>query len=170
MAIQRSFSVATFDPTAIADTTALTNALHMTLAATSTTGLLVSEICMVGQATGSAIKRMQWARNSTIGVTPTALAAPNSDGPLTTTLSTMPSSPGVSFVAASTPPQRSAVTTAARLQLGFNAYGGIHRWFANPGGEWGIAGVAVNLSESSLSNYTGGEAGAIAAYIIYEAM
>jgi hypothetical protein len=167
MAIKRLFQVNTFDPTALADTAAMTNALYMALAGTATTGVAVSEIYMGGQATASAVKIMQFARHSTVAITPTALAAPNADGPLLN-MSTQPASGAVSFVAAATGPQRSAVITTAKLNLSMNAFGGIVRWMAQPGGEWLIAGVAVNLSESSLSNFTGGAAGAIGAHIAYE--
>lgn len=169
MAIKRLFQVNTFDPTAIADTAALTNALYLGLAATATTGLIVSEIYMGGQATASAVKIMQFARHSTIAITPTALSAPNADGPLLN-MSTQPASPGVSFVAAGTAPQRSAVITTAKLNLSMNAFGGIVRWMAPQGGEWAIAGVAVNLSESSLSAFTGSAAGALGAHISYESI
>jgi len=42
MAIKRLFQVATFDPTALADTTAMTSGLYMALAGTATTGIIVS--------------------------------------------------------------------------------------------------------------------------------
>ena len=165
---KRSFSQATYTPTATADTTGYTNATYQAIAsASSTTGLDVLEIFIGGQASASSINIMQFARDSTVGASVAALAAPNSDGPLNSfnnALSTQVST----FVAATTAPQRSAATTAARLALSLNAFGGIIRWVAAPGEEWKIAGVAVNVSESSLSAFTGGSVGLIGSHIIYE--
>jgi hypothetical protein len=74
----------------------------------------------------------------------------------------------VSFVAAATGPQRSAVTTDAKLEVGLNAFGGIQRWQAAPGEEWGQLGNTASLGESILSAFTGGTPGAISAHIVYE--
>ena len=168
MGAKRSFQVTTWTPTATADTTALANGTHQTIAATATTGLLVSEIYMGGQATSSAVNIMQFARNSTVGITPTALSAPNSEGPLNS-FNTQ-ASPGVTYVAAGTSPQRSAVITTNKLNLTFNAFGGIVRWMAPQGGEWGIVGVAVNVSESSLSAFTGGNVGLMGSHFVFESL
>lgn len=168
MAGKRSFSVATFTPTATADTTNLANASYMAIgAANAAVGLNVIEIYIGGQASASSINLMQFARDSTVGATLGALSAPNSDGPLNT-LSAIAQAASLTFVAATTAPQRAATTTSARLNLGLNTFGGIVRWVAAPGEEWGIAGVTVNVSESSLSAFTGGSVGAIGAHIIYE--
>ena len=165
---KRSFSAATWTPTATADTTNLANSTHMAIGASgATAGLNVLEIEIGGQATASAVNIMQFARDSTLGASLAALAAPNSDGPLNTLTAALAAVP-LTFVAATTAPQRSAATTAARLSLSHNAFGGIIRWVAAPGEEWGIVGVTVNISESSLSCYTGGSVGLIGAHIIYE--
>jgi hypothetical protein len=165
---KRSFSAATWTPTATADTTNLANSTFMAIGASgATAGLNVLEIYIGGQASASSINIMQFARDSTLAATPTALAAPNSDGPLDTRTAALAAVP-ITCVQATTVPQRSAATTAARLSLSLNTFGGIIRWVAAPGEEWGITGVTVNISESSLSAFTGGSVGAIGAHVIYE--
>lgn len=166
---KRSFSVPVWQPTATADTTALANNTFMAIGATNaTSGLLVQEIEMGGQASSSTALMMMFARDSTLGATLTALAAPNSDGPLHT-LGQAGQTGSLTFNFAGTSPQRSATTTSARLNLTFNAFGGIVRWQAAPFEEWGIVGVTASVSESSLSGFTGSQAGNIGSHIIYEA-
>jgi hypothetical protein len=165
---KRQFHAATFTPTATADTTALANGTYMAIGASgATAGLNVYEIFLGGQATASAVNICQFARDSTLGATPTALAAPNSDGPNDTRTAALAAVP-ITFVAAGTAPQRSANTTAARLGLSFNAFGGFARWKAYPGEEWGITGVTASVSESSLSAFTGGNPGLMSGTISYE--
>jgi len=165
---KRSFSAATWTPTATADTTNLANSTFMAIGASgATAGLNVLEIYIGGQASASSINIMQFARDSTLMATPTALAAPNSDGPLDSRTAALAAVP-ITAVQAATLPQRSAATTAARLSLSLNTFGGIIRWVAAPGEEWGITGVTVNISESSLSAFTGGSVGLIGTHVIYE--
>jgi len=166
---KRSFQVPVWSPTATADTTALANNTYMAIGATNaTSGLLVQEIEIGGQASSSAAMIMMFARDSTVGATLTALAAPASDGPMHT-LGQTGQTGSLTFNFAGTPPQRSAVTTSARLNLTFNGFGGIVRWQAAPFEEWGIVGVTVSVSESSLSSFTGSTVQPIGAHIIYEA-
>jgi hypothetical protein len=165
---KRSFQCPVWSPTATADTTALANNTMMTIGAlNATSGLLVQEIEIGGQGSASSPMIMMFARDSTLGATPTALAAPNSDGPLHT-LGQTTQSGSITFNFATTSPQRSAVTTSARLNLTFNGFGGIVRWQAAPYEEWGIIGVTVSVSESSLSSFTGSTPSNIGAHIIYE--
>lgn len=168
---KRSFQNPTWTTAALADTAAYSNGNHMTIAASAAAaGLLVSEIFIGGQAAASAVEIMMFARHSTIGVGPTALAAPASDGPLNT-LSAAAQVGSVTYTAITpgTQPQRSAVTTSSRLNLSMNAFGGIVRWVAYPGEEWGIIGVTASISESSLSAFTGSAPALIGSHIIYEA-
>ena len=80
---KRVFQAATYTPTATADGVALANATYQSLEAASATQILnVLEIYIGGQATASAVNIMQFARNLTTATTPTALAAPNGDGPM----------------------------------------------------------------------------------------
>lgn len=131
-------------------------------------GLNVIEIYEGGQATASAVNIMMFARDSTLSAIPTALAAPASDGPLDSRTAAAQIASGVTNNFAGTAPQRSATTTSARLNLSFNAFGGIVRWVAAPGEEWGITGVTASISESSLSAFTGGSVGLMGAHIVYE--
>lgn len=165
---KRSFSVATWTPTATADTTNLANNTFMSIGASgAAAGLNVIEIFIGGQATSSTVNYMTFARDSTVVATPTALVAPATDGPLNTMTAALAAVP-ITCNFAGTAPQRSVATTAARLQLSLNVFGGIIRWVAAPGEEWGIVGVTVNVSESTLSAYTGSTAGLIGAHVIYE--
>jgi hypothetical protein len=164
---KRSFSVPTWSPSAIADAVALTNNLHMTIgAANNASGCLVQEIEIGGQASASGVMIMLFGRNLVLAATP-AISTPVSDGPLTT-YGQLTSAGVVVSTQAATPPQRSANLNAARLNLTFNAFGGIVRWQAAPFEEWGILGNVVNVTETSLSNFTGGSTSAIGAHIIYE--
>lgn len=165
---KRIFGNPTWTPTATADTSAIANSAHMTIGASgATAGLNVIEIYEGGQATASAVNIMVFARNSTLGVIPTAIAAPVYDGPMDTRTAALAAVP-ITYVQAGTGPLRTAATAQARLNLSFNAFGGIVRWVAAPGEEWGITGVTVNVSESSLSAFTGGSVGLMGAHIVYE--
>jgi len=165
---KRSFQAATWTPTATGDNTAMANTTYMAIeSGASTQGLNVIEIYIGGQATASSVNIMQFARTTTVGTTPTALAAPNGDGPLNGLTQALPTV-AVTYVAASTGPLRSTSTTAARLNLSLNVFGGIVRWVAAPGEEWGIIGTTSGLSGSTLSAFTGGSVGLIGAHIVYE--
>jgi hypothetical protein len=165
---KRIFSVPTFTPAALADVINLTNGAYLAIGASgATAGLLVSEIYQGGLNTSSAVNLNMFARDHIIGATPTALAAPNSDGPMSTMTAALAATP-ITYVGATTIPQRSTLTSAARLNLSFNSFGGIVRWVAYPGEEWGIIGVSVDVSESTLSGYTGSGAGLQGAHIVYE--
>ena len=164
---KRIFSVQSFTPTAVADTTNLTNLAYMAIGASgAATGMTIMEIYIGGAATASTVNTMVFARDSTLGGTLTALPAGSSDGPADSRTAALAAVP-LTFTGATTIPQRSAATTAARLNLTHNAFGGIVRWVSAPGEEWGITGVTVNISESSLS-CVGSGGGLVGAHIVYE--
>lgn len=168
---RRIFQVPNYTPTATADTTNLANNTFQAIGANGTgTGLRVSEIRITGLATSTGVALMMFARDSTLAGTPTALAAPVSDGPVHTLTGALSSAMITFNFVTTTPNQRSAAVTAARLNLGLNTFGGISAWYGGPGEEWGIVGTAVNLSESSLSAFTGGSPGAVMSHIVYEPM
>jgi hypothetical protein len=165
---KRIFQQATFTPTATADAVALTGVFAMCMEAGSATQTLnVLEIYQGGQATASAVNIMMFARNLTAATTPTALAAPNGDGPMHTASAALAVVP-VTYITAATGPQRTNTATTARLNLSFNAFGGVVRWVAAPGEEWTIAGTTVSVAPSSLSAFTGGNVGLMGAHIVYE--
>lgn len=166
---QRSFSVNAFTATATADTTNLADGTYMALTAGGATNRCeVTEIYMGGHSAATNVNIMMFARHSQISGTKTALAAPNSDGPMDG-LTQAVTTPALGFVAATvTVPQRAAGTTAARLNLSYNSFGGIVRWMQQKGSGWFITGVTASVSESSLSGFTGGGGGVMSAHIIYE--
>jgi hypothetical protein len=165
---KRIFQAASFTPTATADGVALANATYMAIEAGSATQQInVIEIYEGGQASASSVNIMMFARNLTAATTPTALAAPNGDGPMSTATAAL-AAPPVTYVAAATGPQRTNTALTARLNLSFNAFGGLVRWQAAPGEEWGITGTSVSVAPSSLSAFTGGTPGLMGAHIVYE--
>lgn len=165
---KRLFSVPTFTPTAAADGGALVSASYLAIVPASATQMInVMEIKGGGQAVASAVNIAMFARSSTIGITPTALAAPASDGPAAGATAAL-AAPPVTYTAAATGPVRSAAVSTARLTMTFNAFGGQFRWLAAPGEEWQMIGNAVNVSESHYSCFTGGNVGAQDLTIVYE--
>ena len=166
---KRVFHVTSWTPTATADTTALANSTYMAITGGTTTQLVnLLEVLINGQATTSAPTFLQVARDSTVGVTPTALASPASDGPMHPSTAAL-AAPAVPFNLAGTAPQRSAVTTSAKLELGLNAFGGIMKWNPyTPDMALSLLGNATPLGELSLSAFTGGTVGPISAHMIYE--
>ena len=166
--MKRSFQAATWTPTAYADAATMANGTYQSLGNAAAANMIsVSEVEVNGQASASAVNIMQFARESTLPTTPTALATPNSDGPLTGIAQALSASP-IACVAATTGPQRSNATTGAKLNLAFNAYGGVVRWTAVPGFEIRIIGVTASVSNMNLSAFTGGSPGLMGSHIIYE--
>jgi hypothetical protein len=156
---RRLFSVPTFTPTGTADNTALTNATYMAIGANSATqGLWIAEIFIQGSGTSSTnINPNVFARDLVLGATPTALAAPNRDGPKAGSMNVAPGTLPLTFVAATTGPSRSNTTTTAQLTMYINALGGIARWKpADMSEAWWIIGQTVSVSETSLSGSTAG--------------
>lgn len=156
---KRIFSVSTWAPAGQADGV-LTGSFQAIKPGSSTDILKIGKILCMGQAAASAINAMVLARSSTLAITPTALATPNSDGPANIAATAVSTAP-VSFVAAATAPNRSPAVTVARLNLTFNAFGGIIQWQTNPGSEeeWVAVGNATTSnSETVLSNSAAGGA------------
>ena len=165
---KRIFQFTNWTPTATADTTAMANDTYMAIRGGSTTQLNeVQEIKVTGFANTSSPTIMQFARHSTVATTPTALAAPASDGPLHPSTAAL-AAPPVSFRAAAAGGQRSAAVTEGRLDMGLNAFGGIMRWVAGQGAPFTLLGSTATFGEASLSAFTGGTVGSISAHIIYE--
>lgn len=168
---KRIFQQATFTPTAQAD--GVLTGSWMALKAGSATDILkIGKILLAGQASSSSVNAMCLARSSTLGITPTALALPNSDAPANIAATAVSTAP-VAFIAAATAPNRSAAVTVARLNLTFNSFGGIIQWQTNPGSEeeWVSVGSATTSnSETVLSSANTGTAGAIGANIFYEVL
>ncbi len=165
---KRVFQAASYTPTVTPDGTTCASATYQDIEASAPTMLVeVMEIYEGGQASSSSINGMQFARNITIATTPTALTSPTgSDGFMRTFAQTLGAS-AVCCVAASTGPARNTIGTQARLNLSFNSFGGIVRWVAAPGEEWGILGTVTLISASNLSAITG-SSGLMGSHIVYE--
>jgi hypothetical protein len=129
----------------------------------------ILEILFSGKATASTVMAMEWDRVSTLETTPTALAAPHSDGPMHFATAAL-AAPVVPFVAAATGPTPSNTVTDARLNLALNGFGGIVRWNAAPTQQWTMVGNTAPGGESILFNNStaGGSTGLGDAHIIYE--
>jgi hypothetical protein len=165
---KRIFQNSNWTPTATADASTLANATYMALKGGSGTQLnRVSEIFAGGLAGSSAPTALSFARSSTLATTPTALAAPASDGPMKAASAAL-AAPPVTFTAAATGGQRSAATSDAHLHLAFNAFGSLVRWQAPPDGEFELLGNTTPLGEAYLSSQNIAGAGLIDAHIIYE--
>jgi hypothetical protein len=169
---KRIFQVSTFTPTAQADGVLSAGTFAALKAGSATDILKIGKVLLMGQASSSAVTATCLARSSTLAITPTALALPNSDAPVNIAATAVSTAP-VAMVAAATPPNRSPAVSIARLNLTFNAFGGIIQWQTNPGSEeeWVSVGVATTSnSETVLSSVNVGTAGAIGANIFYEVL
>lgn len=161
-----SFSSQGFTPVAVLDTANYTDNGYMGLMGGSTTQRLdVFEVYIAGLASSSTPTPMVLGRDSIVQATPTALTTAQSNASIDPATAAL-AAPQVAFTASTTKPQRSA--TLAKLVLGLNAFGGIVRWVAAPGSEVKTLGNTASLGEVSLSAYSGGTPGLIAAHIIYE--
>ena len=161
-----SFEVATWTPVAVADATNFTvNGFKAFAGTNGTQRIDIVEVYMGGQATSSAPTYMQLARDSTVGATvstSSAIGFANAAlDPATSALVTT-----LAYTSSTTLPQRSA--TGGRLNLTFNAFGGIVRYVPAPGSEFKMLGSSASFGEASLSAFTGGTPGAIGSHIIYE--
>lgn len=166
---KRFFQAPNFTPTAQADGGALTNATYMALKGGSSTQRIdFLEVYVNGMAAASAPTPLCIARTVTaLGVTPTALAAPVTDGPADPATAVL-AAPPVSYTAAATGPQRSGATTDARINLGINAFGGSFRWNAAPGQQWVMLGNTVGFGETLISSQNLGTPGAVNVHLEYE--
>lgn len=168
---KRMFQQSTWTPTQQAD--GVLTGSWMAIKGGSTTDILkIGKIICAGQASSSAINALCLARSSTLAITPTALALPNSDGPANAN-ATAPGTAPVAFIAASTAPNRSPAVTLARLNIVFNAFGGIMTWQTNPGSEeeWtSVGSTTTSNSESVLSAYNVGAPGAMSGEFFYEVL
>lgn len=167
------FAVGTITPGAgTADNASLTASTYMALQGGTTTQMnFIDEIYMGGQATATAPMIMLLGRDSTVQATPTALAAPNSNGPVHPSAGVL-TAPAVGAITASTQAIRSNSVSLGKKNFTFNAYGGMVRVnYANTQDRFGILGNTASLGEVSLSSFTGTTAAqAIGAHILYETL
>jgi len=155
--------------TGTADNVQVTSAQYQSLDPGSAAQLIqVQEIYVGGLSTASAVQNLQFRRTGTAGTGgATALASPNSDGPLNTFAAAVTTVPIAAVAYATNQPIPSNTTTLARLNLAMNAFGGIVRWVAAPGEEWWMVGTGAGQA-ATLSNNTGSGTGTVSSHIIYE--
>jgi hypothetical protein len=154
---------------------ALTNG-YMAVIGSSTTAVAdIDEILISGTQSASTIGAFAFAPISVAATTPTALAAPSSDGPMQSNAT--PTAFANSYIAAATGPQVSNSTAAPKLNVGLNTFGGIIRWNAAPtqqmtliGNAVFAAGPPVTFGQAALLNMTAGTGATSTAnaHIIYE--
>lgn len=158
-------AIPTWTPTAVADTTNMTDNGHQTIqGGTSTQRGELREVYLGGQAGASAPTFMVLGRNSTVGATLTAARFAALD-PSTAALGTNPTSYAVS----TTKPQRSS-TLGMLLNLSFNAFGGVVRWYMGQDEVISYLGNTASLGELSLNAFTGGTPGLLGSNIVIETL
>lgn len=170
MAKRSFFGSLTFTATA-AGSQATTSGYMGVVGGSTTQSVDVLEILISGMAAASALGGFCFTRQSTLGTGgASALAAPNSDGPLDSNTAALAAPPvtSVAFVTNQVIP--SAATSDAHLNLGLNSFGGILRWNAAPFQQWSQYGSAVTVGASVLYNSTSyaGATAAANAHIMYE--
>ena len=157
--------------TAQATNTALTNATYMGIQGGSTTQVVdILEILVSGFASASTVAAFTFSPGGT-PTTPTALASPNSDGPLNQNGTALVSgSTVITYVAAGTGSTASNAATVSKINLGMNAFGGIIRWNAAPTQQYTLIGNAATTGVGILFNSStgGGSTAAANAHIMYE--
>lgn len=154
--------------TGTADNAQVTTSQYQSLAVAASQLAQVQEIYIGGTATASAVQNMQFRRTGTAGTGgASALASPNSDGPLNTFAAAITTAPTAAVAYVTNQPIPSNTTTFARLNLAMNSFGGIVRWVAAPGEEWWLIGAGAN-QDTTLSNNTGSGSSTVSSHIIYE--
>ncbi len=157
--------VPTWTPVAVADTIAMTTlGYHNIQGGVSTQRSEVREIYMGGQAGASSPSIMVFGRCSTVSAaTPVAGRLAPLD-PSAVLIANPPISTNTTSGAF---PQRSA-TLGMLLNLSFNAFGGIVRWYAGPDEIISVLGNTASLGELSLNAFTGGTPGLLGSAIVLE--
>lgn len=158
-------AIPTWTPTAVADTTNMTDSGHQTIQGGSSTqrGEL-REVYIGGQAGASAPTFFVLGRTSTVGATLTAARLAALD-PSTAALA----APPVNYQVSTTKPQRSS-TLGMLLNLSMNAFGGIVRWAAMPDQVISYLGNTASLGELSLNAFTGGTPGLVGTNVTFETL
>ena len=155
--------------TGTADNAQVTSGSYQSLDPGSASQMLqVVEIYVGGLSTASAVQNLQFRRTGTAGTGgASALASPNSDGPLNTFAAAITTVPVAAVAYVTNQPIPTNTTTYSRLNLAMNAFGGIVRWVAAPGEEYWMVGTGANVA-ATLSNNTGSGTGTVSSHIIYE--
>ena len=147
-----------------ADATAITDGSHHSISSGSSTQRgEIREIYLGGQATASAPMLFVFGRNTTVSTTLTGTRLAALD-PSTANLTSMPTAFGT---AGTSKPSRHT-TSGCLLNLSFNGFGGIVRWYAGPDEVIGYYGTAAGSNELTLSCFTGSTSGLVGTNIVFE--
>jgi len=149
----------------------------MAMVGSSTTQVTdINEILISGTASASTIGAFSFVPISTAQTGgPTALAAPNGDGPMQS--NSTPVANTTYIAATTTQPQASNAITAAKINVGLNTFGGIIRWNAAPTQQFTLVGNAVfaagppvTFGQAMLLNLSAGTGSSTTSnvHIIYE--
>jgi hypothetical protein len=156
--------------TAASTNATLANATYMGVQGGSATEIAdLLEALISGTASNSAVAGFVLAAAQTAAVTPTALAVPNSDGPINPN-AVGPATAMKTHVAAGTGPVTYNAANVPIVQLGLNAFGGILRWNAAPTQNCVVVGNVAPAGQWILWNHTGfgGTTTTASAHIMYE--
>ena len=125
---------------------------HSLRTAAATNAAKVNEVFVTGEATSSTVVTAGVRRMTTNAATPTnRVPAPMNPYSVLSVFQ--------GYITATTQPTGAALTTIQHiLQLGLNAFGGVVRWVALPGGEWWLITAPANNSEAGLVALAGGAA------------
>lgn len=167
---KRIVSHASITPTATADTTNLVDSTYpfAILGGSSTQRTKIFEVELGGQAGASTPTFMLLSRDTQVATGSLTADTTMNDAPLDAATAALAAPPSTFNKAATNKPQRSV--TAHLLNLSFNAFGGLVRWYAGPEEEISIIGNTQPLGEISLSAFTGGTAGLLGAHMVYETL
>lgn len=150
--------------TGTADATAIADGAHHSISSGSATQRgEIREIYLGGQATASAPAYFVFGRTTTVSTTLTATRLAALD-PSTANLVSMPTA----FATAGTSKPSRHTTSGMLLNLSFNGFGGIVRWYAGPDEVIGYYGTAAGSNELSLNCFTGSTSGLVGTNIVFE--
>jgi hypothetical protein len=161
-----SSTVPSWTVAATADATNLADATHHTLRGGSATQRgEVREVYEGGLATASAPSIMLMGRISSLATGALSGAARLA----TLDPSSNTNTPPLAYTTSATNKAQRSATAGALVNLSFNAYGGLVRWYAGPDENVTFLGAAVDLGDMSLSAFTGSSGtGVISSTIIFE--
>jgi hypothetical protein len=150
-----------FTPTQFADTTNITDNLHLSIQGGSATQFVdILECFLGGQATASAVAITLLSRHIVVGTGSLTLGVSGS--------SVEPYHPGTADLALPVLPYTAAATNKPQtgpnvklINLSFNAFGGLVRKTWNPGEGPSILGNTQPLGELGISAFTGTAAGCV---------
>lgn len=159
--------VPSYTPTATADATNLAANTHHTLqGGSSTCRYELREIFLGGQAGASSPTFTFCGRTSQVATG--ALTAPRlaAIDPATAALA----APPLPLVDSATNKSQRSATLGMLLNLCYNAFGGIVRWYMGPDEVVSLLGNTASFGELSISAFTGGTPGLMSSSIVFETL